>query len=496
MPNPIRTNNNNDTRGGGLFSAKAPHEAKGSDNGMYMGYIKDASDVQTMGRLKVWIPEFNTKEDDEKGWRIVSYCSPFAGATNLRENGKEDFNSDQTQTSYGMWMVPPDIDNQVIVCFLNGDPTKGYWMGCIYQQNMNSSVPDSKSDENYIKNEDVLPAEYEGVPVPTSEYNKNTLGNVGLDQSRPVNKIKTKAISEQGLIRDSVRGQSTSSAKRNPISEVYGITTPGPINPDSPNKKGRIGGSSLIMDDGEGSEYVALKTRSGAQIRIDETNGMIYLINKKGTGWIQIDEDGYGDIFCAKDLSMRALRDFNVRADRDVNIEGGRNINIKSTKDYIGEEGMGIGSEDSGSGGKITIEALDTISIGASKNLIFDSESNSITCGELNLKTEGDFNAEAGGNFGLGAGANISMESAAQSSIIGGASVDIDGGLVNLNSGSSAPPNAASTLTFENIESSTKNDNLKDFENSEFKFDRKTQEFTSISGRVPTFEPYGGHSLK
>jgi lysozyme len=87
------------------------------------------------------------------------------------------------------------------------------------------------------------------------------------------------------------------------------------------------------MDDGTGTEYVQLTTKSGAQIKLDETNGFVYLINRDGTAWVQMDQKGNVDIFGAMDVSMRAQRDFNIRADRNVNIEAGQNIFIKAAKD-------------------------------------------------------------------------------------------------------------------------------------------------------------------
>ena len=473
-----------------------PSGKMSSDNGMYLGYVKDNSDVQTMGRLKVWIPDFNTKEDDVNGWRIVSYCSPFGGATPLEYTGKDTIDSDQTQTSYGFWMAPPDLDNQVIVFFLNGDAAKGYWFGCVFQQNMNNMVPESPSETNYLRNDEILPAKYADVPLPTCEYNKNTTGSVGANPSRPINRQKMRAIAAQGLIRDPYRGQSDSNSKRSSVSEVYGISTPGPINPNSPNQKGRLGGNSFIMDDGDGSEYIALKTRSGAQFKIDETNGMIYLINRDGTGWFQIDEEGNGDIFCANDLSMRALRDLNIRADRDINIESGRNINLKAAKDNQGEAGMGIGGSGSGSGGIITLEAMESLAIGATTDIIFNSMSFSVTTTDANLKADGDYNIEAGGEVNIGSAGNSSIESGGAFSVVGGTSVDIDGGMINLNSGTSSPAKPASPVDFVKITSGSKSDNLKDFEDEEYKFDRKTQEITSIVGRMPTYEPCPDHTLK
>ena len=48
--------------------------------GIYLGYVKDNSDAQRMGRLKIWIPEFGSQPTDEQGWITATYVSPFAGA--------------------------------------------------------------------------------------------------------------------------------------------------------------------------------------------------------------------------------------------------------------------------------------------------------------------------------------------------------------------------------------------------------------------------------
>ncbi len=317
-------------------TTKTPVSSKGQPlgrvnvlNGVYMGFVKKVDDVQTMGRLQVWIPELGSAPDDAEGWVIVNYCSPFAGATNVDSISRGDIKSfEGTQTSYGMWFVPPDINNTVLVMFINGDASKGVWMGCLYNQYMNNMVPGMPVDENNYQ--------YPNKSVPVAEYNKQNKGITQPSQAvKPVEVTKFKGLGTQGLITDPVRGTTTSGARRESPSQVFGILTPGPaIDKDVPfDKIRRKGGHSFIMDDLEDSEYIQLSTKSGAQIRISETDGFIYIINRDGTAWIQMDEQGNIDGFAAGDISLRAQRDFNIRADRNVNIEAGQNLFMKAAKD-------------------------------------------------------------------------------------------------------------------------------------------------------------------
>lgn len=299
--------------------------------GMFLGFVKRADDVQRNGRLQVWIPELGSAPEEDNSWVTVNYCSPFAGATNVDTISKGDIQQfEGTQTSYGMWMVPPDINNEVLVMFINGDPSKGIWIGCLYNQFMNNMVPGmASSTHNY---------QYPGKNIPVAEYNKWDKKVTQPDRAiKPYQATKFKGLGNQGLITDTRRGVTDSSARRESPSQVFGIVTPGPVitKDTDDNKIRRKGGSSFIMDDAENSEYVQLTTKSGAQININETNGFVYLINRDGTSWVQMDQKGNIDIFGAGDISMRAQRDINFRADRNINIEAGQNIFVKAAKDTV-----------------------------------------------------------------------------------------------------------------------------------------------------------------
>lgn len=447
-------------------------------HGVYVGFVKDASDVQRNGRLRVWIPELGTAPEEEQGWMVVSYCSPFAGATNVETISKANLQTfEGTQTSYGMWMVPPDINNQVLVMFANGDAARGFWIGSLYNQFMNNMVPGmAASASNY---------QYPGKVIPVAEYNKWDTKVTQPDRTiKPYEATKFKGLGNQGLITDQGRGITSSSARRESPSNVFGIITPGPVidNNASPANIRRKGGSSFIMDDGDNSEYVQLTTKTGAQIRLDETNGFVYLINRDGTAWVQMDQKGNIDIFGATNISMRAQQDINLRADRNINIEAGQNIYMKAAKDttasttsftydvnnipkpltiplykYVGEG--------SGQGGNIVLQALNNmhttvtqdqfttvkrdinihalrdmfITVGRNNSISVTQDYALTTSGKQDFKSTGDIHIESsaeidiksGSDTKITAGGNI-IETAATIGLNGSTQIDGDAGVTGL----------------------------------------------------------------
>jgi hypothetical protein len=99
------------------------------DKYIYSGIVKLNVDPLRMGRLRVWIADMGGNEDDSNNWRWVAYASPFYGHTTQNQNIKTN-SYKATESTYGMWMVPPDVGNTVLCCFINGDPGRGYWFAC------------------------------------------------------------------------------------------------------------------------------------------------------------------------------------------------------------------------------------------------------------------------------------------------------------------------------------------------------------------------------
>ena len=298
--------------------------------------------------------------------------SPFAGQTWVDYNGTDPNNFDNTQKSYGMWMVPPDVGSVVMVIFIDGDPRQGYWIGCVPDRNQNFMVPGIAATKYYDSDTATL-TDNERLPV--GEYNKlwDTGTEVDATKVKKPEHPFASVLDTQGLIKDDVRGVTTSSARRELPSSVFGISTPGPLDKQDGAKKGkvgkagyevdtfvsRLGGTTFVMDDGDANflrkksagegppeyasveqdetdgdptiphnELVRIRTRTGHQILMHNSEDLIYIGNSKGTTWIELTSNGKIDIFATDSISIRTKADFNFYADRDINFEAKRNVNI------------------------------------------------------------------------------------------------------------------------------------------------------------------------
>jgi hypothetical protein len=273
-------------------------------NGIHIGIIKANNDAHRMGRLQVFIPELGGDPSNSSSWYMVNYAPPFAGSTPVEKNKKDGKTMPDTQKSYGFWAVPPDLDNEVLCCFVNGDSSMGFWFACLYQENMNHMVPGialniSTNDEINKLN---LP--------PVCEYNKKDSANESkIDQpKRPVYEPLHNALVAQGLYTDPERGPATTSARREAPSQVYGLSSPR--------------GNNIHIDDDTGNEFIRMRTRSGVQVVIHETTGYIYMISKEGNSWIEISDIGI-DMYSKRSISLRGEENINLHADQNVIIHSG-----------------------------------------------------------------------------------------------------------------------------------------------------------------------------
>jgi uncharacterized protein (DUF2345 family) len=357
------------------------------NGGPFLAKVVGHLDPTYMGSLEVTLlRQFGNDYANDSQTFVARCATPFYGVTSYSHMGDNKGNADafnDTQKSYGMWFVPPDVGVTVIVVLIDGDPSQCFWIACVPDKFANQMVPALASSSNIDNTpEDKKYFPNKGLPVGEVNRRANIAVGANIDSAkRPVHPFAEKLL-EQGLLMDDVRGTTTSSPRRNLPSSVFGISTPGPL--DQLGKKAtigtkesktttqipvsRLGGTTLVMDDGderfqrkksprEGppeyadrtnnekgldnipiSEYFRVRTRTGHQILLHNSEDLIYIGNAAGTTWIEMSSNGKLDIFANDSVSIHTKQDFNLRADRDFNIEAGRNINMKSVAGRIQTE--------------------------------------------------------------------------------------------------------------------------------------------------------------
>ncbi len=416
------------------ISGKNPETKKdqGKDPtyGIFVGEVTSTKDLSRTGRIQVFISALSKDKTSPAGRFECTWTSPFAGGTDPAAIGEKIESYEQTQKSYGLWMVPPDIGNLVLVCFGDGNLKFPFIIGCLFPDKYNYMVPGMAAGKSYSDS---------SLLVPVAEKNKRDERTTHNDAIRPIHIDLAENIVKQGLINDPIRGAGSSSSRRESPSEVFGILTPGPRDPKNFNN--RLAGHQFIMDDRYGSRMIRLRSAGAQQILMDDTTGIIYIINKSGKTWVELD-NGTINLFADASINMRTRGNFNLRADLDINIEAGQNVNIKAAGDNIGgKEYKGIHKGNAtglpkGSGGAVNIESAGPINQFAMTT--FNATS---AVSDMNFSAAGSLRATSGPTgMSLDTKGPMSIEAlmalgvkASGIGVQGGAVIGMNADLINLN---------------------------------------------------------------
>lgn len=341
-----------------------------TNQGPLIATVVDHLDKDKMGALRVVLHRGTVKGAEYSDLVEVTaeYLPSFFGYTPFEAMDGNNRDWASTQASYGMWFVPPDVGTQVLVIFVeNKMSNRCFWIGCVPQPGINHMVPGLASS----KAVELTPQEKTKIgtdDVPVMEVNRR-IKEQRLDSvdavKRPMHPFALR-LASQGLLKDPIRGTTTSSSRRDSISNVYGISTPGPVKVNGKKYKvgpktnkfdvyaEREGGTQFVMDDGyiakdeksgkEGimDELVRIRTRTGHQILLHNSSDLIYICNSRGTAWMEFTSDGKIDVFAADSVSVHTQYDFNFRADRNINMEAGNNVNIVATRGSLHLEAGGM----------------------------------------------------------------------------------------------------------------------------------------------------------
>jgi|TARA_B110000261_G_scaffold54640_1_gene64419 predicted chitinase/uncharacterized protein (DUF2345 family) len=409
--------------------------------GPFEAIIVNNLDPKYMGTLQVeLLKSTGSGNQQNRSGQVIeaSYLSPFYGVTPVASASKNE-GYRHTQQSYGFWAIPPDIGTKVLVIFVEGNTSKCFWIGCVQDEFMNFMVP-GLAATSMLKDFNKK--------APAAEYNKLTTTEPSNDPTthrKSTHLDLLKNYITAGLSDDETRGLTSSSARREMPSAVFGWSTPGPLDkregaPKSQqgyegNKfnhpKSRLGGSSFVMDDGDDkflrkghpkdtameyanieaqeeggdvtrphNELARWRTRTGHQILMHNTEDLIYIANSRGTAWIEMSSNGKVDIYGADSISVHSQEDLNFTADRDINLTAGQDVNVVANK-------IRTSSHDSTSviaGTQYSLNAGKDVNVNSGEDLVMYANGNGM------LIAVEKQNISAGAQLSLGSTGGIGIE--------------------------------------------------------------------------------------
>jgi hypothetical protein len=455
------------------------------DPGPHIATVMSNQDSNRRGAISVWTEILGDPRDNPNTWIEVQYASPFISQNKILDSQRGEKSYDRSIQSSGMWVPTPDIGTQVLITFPGGNRNQGIWFACVPYRWNNRNIPGLASSSNFDTKTDPLGlmkkanGKYDSV-LPVGEYveqqrQKSTYYDTKTNiegQPKPINLELALTYKLQGLNDDIIRGHTTSSSQRETPSDVFGINTKGrrkgldttgvqslvqkllsnadltPLEKAYLDGKFRSHGHSFVMDDGDikgDNELIRLRSSSGHQILMHDTQGVIYIGNSTGTTWMEFGREGTIDVYSQGTVNMRT-REFNFHADSNMNFYAGGSINMLANGS--------IKLDNRGSGG-INLKDATTVNLDAKS--------------EINIKSGGTLRASGSGQIDINAGANI----------------NIDGSCVNLGipSGNAQGANGINIVALPDTLPDSKG-----FWNSQ---DNKLK---TIVSRAPTHEPFTSRS--
>ena len=413
--------------------------------GPYLAVVTHNQDPTFMGGLEVMLLEGTTpdaKASSQAGTITVKYLPSFFGYTNQQWEGNDSSKFGDVQKSYGMWFIPPDLGTIVLVMFVGGDKNSGYWLGCVPDKFQNHMVPGIAASK-YVALTPEQERKYGTKNLPVAEFSKRNrdLSNPKRDDyTKPVHPFADRLLA-QGLLADDIRGISSSSARREHPSSVYGISTPGPVDSsiNAPKQElgyntgkvtafvSRLGGHQIVMDDGKLlkdpktgrptgiiDELFRIRTRTGHQILLHNSSDLIYIANSQGTAWIELTSQGKIDVYAADSVSIHSEGDFNLRAGRDFNIEALRDLNISANGNFnhqVGGKFSVQGARDAqfDFDGTINMKSRSTVMTVEDFLEVSTDVARFTTGTKFDISTKA-FNLETSANASIKAGADLTLQ--------------------------------------------------------------------------------------
>lgn len=417
-----------------------------------IGRVVDTNDPMQMGRIRVYVPGLDHNYSTVGDIPFALYCSPLAGHQQVQSRGPTSNTYTQGPVAYGMFNIPK-VGTDVLIACLDGNPNQRIWFGAIFGAFLTSTLPHGRfsfkspfdstgtPDGPLSATEQPIQPTYDNL---TTSFKRNSAtasndGAVGLDarinfewrsrgldyQAASLGNIQKNdpaqtisKLTDDRAIKFSEEdgnqfknGNFTQGYAQSQIEPNVPYDTTlvdGGVNYDSQTYSWTTPGfHSISMDDRPENCRIRMRTTSGHQIILDDTNERIYIATASGENYIEMDQRGNIDVYTSGRLSCHAKQDINfttggtfrvnaatgihlvsdteirVTASQDMNLVSLQSIRAHSTSDMFLQSGANIqtlaastlfltsGTDTNiNSGGAANITSIGTINALAQSNIL------------------------------------------------------------------------------------------------------------------------------
>jgi len=366
-------------------------------NSITIGLVVNTDDPLQMGRLQVFCPSLNDNPKKIHHYPWCVYATSFGGVIDNSSflRGSDAGNNATTgAVHYGQWNIPEQGAHVLVGC-IDGDPRRRFWFACVNEHQATHtlghgrykwSAEDGTPDGPLSSNETPIEPLYSNMTKAFVDRNSREWKSRGADYQITSNRKDEQQIpnSEKQTYVDEVyedisnaeqddwvkgilgaHGYDWSSFKNISgfmSSKVYGITTPG--------------FHAITLDDRPYNSRIKLRTSSGHQILLDDTNERIYINTFEGNSWIEMDKSGNIDVYAKRRLSFHSEKDFNISTDETFRVKATKGIHL-----YAGDNRGQPPLSEIPPDGQIRLHSTDDIHIKSENN--------------INVKADDEFNVYA-----------------------------------------------------------------------------------------------------
>lgn len=350
-----------------------------------VGIVVNTDDPLQQGRVQVFCPAYgdNPKKMLHLPWS--AYLSPFGGSIKndkFTRGAKVGPEKSTGAVHYGMWAVPEQGAHVVVGC-LDGDPRRRFYFGCLPEHQETHTLLHGrfKWGEGGIP-DGPLTSDNEPIEPIYTNYGK------AFQEDRTSREWKTRGAEYQvTAVREDV-GENPNDTKTTYLDQQYdkiseaeqdswvkpilgahgydwtGLKNLGEFLSSRVYGFSSPGFHSWSMDDRAFNCRFRLRSATGHQIILDDTNERIYIMTNQGKSWVEMDSSGNIDIHSDKRISMHAKQDINFSTEETFRVHAKKGIHL-----YSGNKTDQENLPNAPSPGEIRIQAEDDFHLITRKNM-------------------------------------------------------------------------------------------------------------------------------